>query len=160
MSAVLKWDSNEWRKVRDANLLVWMCGNQSAVDVVVTLSTIAETWDDLYDGDKKVPRDRLNEALSMALVKLQVNAFYKSNEAIFWSLTVAAINAWMDANELQESNLRQERMLAFHIRNFGYEIASMAAFRTGGWEHLRRVSLEMRRFFAHEDYDSWEHRHA
>lgn len=159
-SAILNWDSDEWRALRNEKLLVWMCGKQEAVDVVVALSTIAETWDDLYDADKSVAKDRLNQAFVLMLVKLQTNEFYKSNEALFYALTVTAINAWMDANELQGSNLNSERMMAFYLRNFGIEIAMLAAFRCGGFDHLRKVSLGIRKFFAHEDFAGWDANHG
>ena len=160
MSAVLAWDSEEWRRVRNAKLLGWMNGNAEAVDTVLALSTIAETWDDLHDGDKQPTRERINEAFTLALVHLQLNAFYKANEAIFFGLIVASINAWLDANHLQGSSRTSERLMAFSLRNIGHEITMAAAFRAGGWEHLRRVSLEMRTFFAHESFDTWEHRHG
>ena len=137
-----------------------MNGNVQAVETVIALSSIAETWDDLHDGDKPVEKARLNAAFVDALVKLQVNEFYKANEAIFYALTVAAINAWMDANELQSSDAVDERMMAFYLRNFGHEITMMAVFRAGGWEHLRRVSLDIRMFFVHEHFAGWEFRHA
>ena len=160
MSAVLQWDSDDWRNVRNEKLLGWMCGNRAAVDTVIGLSTIAETWDDLHDGDNPPTKDRINEAFVLALVKLQINEFYKANEAIFYALTVSAINAWMDANELQKSGDTHKRMLAYHLRNYGREITLMAVYRAGGWDHLRRVSLELRAFFEHETFESWEHRHV
>lgn len=153
------WDSSEWRKLRDEKLLAWMNGNVQAVETVIALSSIAETWDDLHDGDKPVESGRISAAFINALVKLQVNEFYKANEAIFYALTVAAINAWMDANELQRSRDAAHRMMAFYLRNFGHEITMMAVFRAGGWEHLRSVSLEIRLFFEHEVFQDWEHRH-
>jgi hypothetical protein len=160
MSAVLEWDSEDWRRLRNEKLLGWMRGNAQAVDTVIALSTIAETWDDLHDGDNQPSKDRINKAFTLALVKLQVNEFYKANEALFYALTVTAINAWMDANELQNSENVNERMMAFGLRNLGHEITMLAVFRATNWEQLRSVSLEIRRFFVHETYYSWEHRHA
>ena len=154
------WDSEEWRKVRDVKLLEWMCGNVQAVDTVIALSTIAETWDDLHDGDKPPSKARVNEAFTLALVKLQLNDFYKANEALLYSQIVTAINAWMDSNEMQHSQNDHHRMLAWFLRSIGHEIASLAAFRAGGWGHLRKVSLEMRIFFQHETFAEMERRHA
>ena len=157
---VLKWDSEAWRAMRNANLKAWMLGNVDAVDTVIGLSTIAETWDDLADGDVKPTVERVNEAFTLALITLQGNVFYKANEALFYSQIVTSVNAWMDANELQGSRVKHERMMAFFLRNIGQEIAQLAAFRVGGWEHMRKVSIEMRRFFFHETFDSWSDRHA
>jgi hypothetical protein len=155
----VKWDSEPWRELRDANLLRWMAGNADAVACFVALSTICETWDDLVDRDKPVGDAQINEAFTLALINLQVNPFYKANEALLYALIVAGTNAWMDANALQSSPDVKWRMLAFYLRNTAYELASICAFRAGGWQHLRAISLEMRQFFAHESYAEWEHRH-
>lgn len=160
MSAALKWDSDQWRRQRDANLQRWLLGNVEAVNTVVAISSIAETWDDLADGDNPPSLERINQTFILALVKLQVNDFYKANEALFYSQIVTAINAWMDANEFQKSASEHERMYAWFLRSLGHEITHLAAFRVGGWEHMRKLSLEMRRFFQHETFQTWEHRHA
>ena len=160
MTAVLQWDSEDWRRVRNVKMLEWMRGNAQAVDTVLALSTIAETWDDLHDGDKTPSKERVNEAFTLALVKLQVNEFYKANESLFYALIITSINAWMDANALQNSPNENHRMMAFYLRNFGHELTMLAVFRAGGWEHLRRVSLEIRLFFENGTYQDWEHRHA
>ncbi|HLC08972.1 MAG TPA: hypothetical protein VJK06_06775 [Methyloceanibacter sp.] len=157
--APLKWDSVEWRQHRDERLLGWMKGNVDAVNTVIALSTIAETWDDLHD-DEAPSKDRINAAFTLALVKLQVNDFYKANEALFFSQIVTSINGWMDANELQSSASESERMHAWFLRSLGHEITHLAAFRVGGWEHMRKVSMEMRHFFMHERFDEWEYRHV
>lgn len=159
-SPALAWDSDAWRKLRNAKLLDWMAGNANAVATVLALSTIAETWDDLYDGDNPPDRARVNEAFTLALVELQANDFYMANMAIFYGLVVATINAWMDSNALAKSADRRDRMLAYHLRNFGHEITCVAAFRAGGWDHLRRVSLEIRAFFANDDFDLWDANHG
>ena len=155
-----RWDTPEWRTERDAKLLAWMCGNKDAVDTVLALSTIAEVWDDLYDGDKPTPKEMVNRAFSLALVDLQVNEFYKANEALFYALTVTSINGWLDANEWQRSVAERERMTAFYLRNLGIEIVMLAVFRAGGWEHLRKVSLEIRSYFDHEEFKHWNLEHA
>lgn len=160
MSNSKQWDTPEWRTERDAKLLAWMCGNQAAVDTVLALSTIAEVWDDLHDGDKTTPKELVNRAFTLALVKLQMNDFYKANEALFYALTVTSVNAWLDANEWQKSDEERKRMMAFYLRNLGIEIVMLAVFRAGGWEHLRAVSLEIREFFAHEDFQTWSLEHA
>lgn len=155
-----EWDSPEWRVIRNREMLKWMNGNQNAVDCVVGLSRISETWDDLIDRDKEVGPEAINQAFVTAAIDLQVNPFYKENESLFFAMNVTGINAWMDATKLEKSDDKKWRMLSFYIRNFAYEIMTIAAFRAGGWEHLRKVSLEMRQFCAHESYDQWEFSHA
>lgn len=155
----MEWDSESWRDLRNANLLRWMLGNADAVECVVALSAISETWDDLIDRDKPIHAEQVNDCFVRALITLQVNPFFKANESLFYAIIVAGSNAWMDANQMQADPDAKWRMLAFYLRNTSYEIANLAAFRVGGWDHLRSISLEMRKFFSHESYDEWEHRH-
>lgn len=151
----MNWDSPDWRKARDAKVLHWMCGNEDAVRVCVQTSHIAEVWDDLKDGDKKPTEREIAHAFESMMIRLQTNPFYLQNHAMLTAIIVVAINAWHDANawENEEGWKRQD---AFYLRNMGIEIATMCAFLTGGYDHLRRVSAEMREFFHHETYEAWK----
>ena len=151
-------NKSDWLALRDERMLSWMAGNKEAVDAVNTICSICDVWDDLVDKDKPVGADEINAAFTRALIGLQMNAFYKNHEKLFFPLIVTGINAWMDANALQVNTSPKWRMLAFYIRTFGFEIAHLAAFLCGGWEHLRTISLEMRMFFETESYSEWEHR--
>lgn len=150
----------DWLALRDEKMLAWMLGNADAVAAVHTITEICDVWDDLIDKDVPVTNAQVNEAFTKALIGLQLNRFYKANEAYFFPLIVTGINAWLDANTLQKDTSEKWRMLAFYIRTFGFEICHLAVFLVGGWEHLRRVSLDMRQFFERESYPEWEHRHG
>jgi hypothetical protein len=52
------------------------------------------------------------------------------------------------------------RNLAFHIRNLGIELYIATAFLLGGYDYMRKVSLEIRTFFAFETFEEWELNHA
>jgi len=151
---------DDWLVIRDEKMLAWMAGDQQAVEAVNTICSICDVWDDLVDKDKEVSEADVNAAFTKALIGLQMNGFYKRHEPYFFPLLVTGINAWLDANALQASPSDKWRMLAFYIRTFGFEIAHLAAFLAGGWDHLRKVSLEMRMFFETESYSEWEHRHG
>lgn len=153
-----EWDSIAWRKDRDSNLRKWMKGNLFAVDTVIQLSSISETWDDLIDKDVPVGPDRVNEMLTTVLVRLTNNPFYNAYQTQFMITTMIGINAWMDANSLELAPTPKERALAFYIRNYCYEVTSVACFCATDWDWLRSVSLEMRMFFQHESYFTWEKR--
>lgn len=153
-----KWDSIEWRKQRDEKLRFWLKGNLFACDCIVQLSTVSETWDDLVDKDREVSNKEIDEAFSILLVRLQNNPFYLQFQTQLMAITLLGINAWMDANALEKADTEKERALAFYIRNYCYELTSAAAFFVGGWDWLRSISLEMRMFFQHESYFTWEKR--
>lgn len=161
MSAVaekLEWDSQAWRALRDRRLAEWLRGDADAVECFIQLSTISETWDDLIDRDKPVADAQIHEVFSCALIRLQTNRFFLANHAAIMSAVITGVNAWMDANELETRATEKERALAFYIRNYCYEMLSVMVFAVGGWDWLRKVSLEMRMFFQHESYGQWEKR--
>jgi hypothetical protein len=148
----------DWLALRDQKMLGWMAGNQEAVDAVNTICAICDVWDDLVDRDKPVSPEDINSAFTKAFIGLQLNSFYKRYESQYFAVVTVGINAWLDANELQKSSAEKWRMLAFYIRTFGFEISHLSAFLAGGWDHLRRVSMDMRMFFETESYPEWEHR--
>lgn len=158
--AVAEWDSEEWRRIRDDRLQAWMLGDQEAFRVALALSTIAETWDDLLDGDRKVSEDEINTAFIAALVGLQSNQFFVRHSASLLPLMIATINAYLDANRFEKADDEKLRMMAFHLRNMGVDITIAITLLVGGFDHMRAVSAEIRQFFAHESYREWEHRHC
>lgn len=151
----MEWDSPDFRTQRDVKLREWMLGNEEAMRVCVQTSHIAEVWDDLHDGDREPTEREIAHAFESAMIHLQTNPFYMANHAMLVGLIVLVTNAWHDANEMAESPREVERMMAFQIRNMGIEIAIMCAFLVGGYDHMRAVSLQIRRYFIHETYQEW-----
>lgn len=151
------WDSAAWRKVRDEKLQQWI-GAEGA-QCIVLLSTVSETWDDLVDG-VALSAEEVSNAFIISLVDLEINSFWQKYRNFMFPVLVVAINAWLDANELQESDKEKDRMLAFYIRNYCAELVQTAAFCVGGFAHMRKVSKHVRQFLNHETYFEWEHRHA
>ena len=157
-SNVLAWDSQEWRVVRDKHLSNWL--GEDGAKCVVMLSTIAETWDDLIDKDKDLTDEDISQAFILALIKLDLNPFWQQHKPFLYPLGVAAVNCWMDSEELLREGIPRSVMYSFYLRNFCVEMIIMAAFCVGGFSHMRKVSMEIRKFFAHESYFEWEHRHG
>lgn len=158
MGKALQFDTEDWRKVRDDHYRRWFKGDEYAVQTIHVLMNACEFWDDLIDQDAEITPDRVDIVFRGIFVDLTVNPFWQRTRAFLEPLIIMAINAWMDANELSKSNSEKERNLAFHIRNLPTELVMAVAFGVGGWEHMRSVSVEARRFFAHESFDEWEHR--
>ncbi len=152
MNSELKWDSQEWRIDRDERLLRWMRGNADAADCVVALSTVSELWDDLIDRDRPVSDEEIHKGFVSVLIGLNDNPFWNGFHVKLMPIVIVGTNAWLDANKLQQSGSDNDRMLGFYIRNYCYEIASMAAYCAGGWDWLRSISMEMREFFQHDGY--------
>ncbi len=125
----------------------------------MALSTVIEVWDDLIDRDREPTAGEVNNAFVLALFDLQVNPFFVRHRAYLLPLLMSAINAWMDSTQMERGADTHERMWAFFLKDAGRELFIQCAHLTGGFAHMRAVSLEMRRFFTHETYQDWEHRH-
>jgi len=69
-------------------------------------------------------------------------------------LIMASINGFHDSNEMCNSDEKRCRSLAFHTGHFGIEIHIATAFLLGGYDHMRKVSREIREFYAFEEFNN------
>jgi hypothetical protein len=149
------FDTPAWRERRDAHLEVWLKGDQDAIALVQMLGNLSEFWDDLIDRDKELTDVRVHLALTTAVLQLPGNPWWGQAQVCLHPILVVAINAWMDANVLQRREASHDRMLAFFLRDMVHEIVTMMTYLVGGWEHLRKHSLEIREFLFHETFEEW-----
>jgi len=124
-------------------------GHRSAVLFCELLFRISQVMDDIYDGDKEVSRRDFTEMMWEALVELPSNEFYMSNFAVLQPLVRSALNDWYDANELEHSG-EHDQSIAFILRDQLTGLVSQCAYLVGGYQWLRHVSAEVRRFFHDE----------
>lgn len=151
----MTYDSKEWRAERDEKLLGWFGGNRSALDFIVTLSSIAELWDDLVDGDKLPSRAEIDQIFIGALVVLPTNEFFNQNKSFFMPLILQAINAWRDSVELEKEGAKG-RAYALTLRDTHLLMAPMIVMLLRGEDAARKVSLEMWKYFtANDDPIAW-----
>lgn len=151
----MTYDSKEWRAERDEKLLGWFDGNRSALDFIVTLSSIAELWDDLVDGDKLPSRAEIDQIFIGALVVLPTNEFFNQNKSFFMPLIFQAINAWRDSVELEKEGAKG-RAYALTLRDTHLLMAPMIVMLLRGEDAARKVSLEMWKYFtANDDPIAW-----
>lgn len=145
----------DWIALRNANLLKWFNGNTSAVELLLILSRISETWDDLVDQDREVTESELERCFWAALVELPCNQFFAENKTALMPLIVASINSWLDSNKLARGD-KTDRTHAFTLTRMDIQIAQHIALLTGGYDHMRDVSVPMWKFFtSHDDADTW-----
>jgi hypothetical protein len=145
---------DEWLKEREQNKLRWFCDNVHAVMFISDFMNIIELWDDLIDKDVSLTDEDINDGFERMMIGLNINPFFVTNRNHLMPLIIHTINAYHDSEILKKGNKR-EMFLAFSLRNFGLELYQACAFITGGYEHLRKVSPEIRSFFCFEDYDEW-----
>lgn len=143
------FDSPEWRTARDSHLRAWLLGNTHAVDFILQLGEVAEVWDDLIDGDP-VPPDRLHGAFVTALFELTGNPFFCQHSLYLRPLMMAGMNAWLDSVELEKREDSWSRIWAYSLRDYYMELVPACAMLVGDYNHMRRVSIEVREFFQAE----------
>lgn len=148
------YDSPEWQAERDA-LLMEHVRDENAVRYLKTLFHIAEVWDDLADGDKAVPVDRVHSAFMAALIALPSNPFFVQHQQSLLPLMITGINTWHDANRLQGGSIT-DAALAYVLRDWHCEIASFVVFLLHGGVAMQGFSSVWREFhMRHESFDQF-----
>lgn len=151
----MTFDSPSWRTLRDAKLLEWFGGNQSAVDFVVAISSIAELWDDLTDRDQEISQEAIDSAMWHMLVTLPSNDFFNQHKSFFMPLIIQSIHAWKDSLEL-EKGTPDDRAYALTLRILALQITPMVVTILRGPQAARQMSIESWRFFtAHDNAINW-----
>jgi hypothetical protein len=147
--------SQEWCEKRDLKHADWFLGNVQACDFIHTVMSAIEFTDDLIDKDKPIDNDIIMRNMMALLIRLPNNDFFINNRQHMSVILIHAASAFIDSEALKTSEDERHKLLAFHLRNFALELYHATAFCVGGWEHLRKVSVEMREFFAVETYKEW-----
>ena len=149
-----KFDSAPWREQRDQLLAQWMLGNLSAVDFLLLMFQVAETWDDLIDGDEVSP-EKINQAFILALYTLPTNTFWETNKVKLLPVILTGINAWLDSNQLEKRSDPHSKVWAYALRDWYMELVAATAECIGGFGHMRTVSLAARSFFQAETLEEY-----
>jgi hypothetical protein len=150
----MEFDSAEWREKRNVLLRKWFCGNEDAVRLVITLGQIAETWDDLIDGDP-VSKEDIHTAFMYALFVLPENPVWAAHRARLAPVLLAGVNAWMDSLTLEHREDTHSKVWAYALRDWYMEVVPAVACCIGGFELMRVVSLPAREFFQAETFEDY-----
>ena len=144
------FDSPTWRDKRNAKLLEWFGGNQSAVDFMVAVSSLCELWDDLDDKDKEIPQADSDQAMWNALVTLPTNEFFNQHKSFFMPLIIAGINAYKDSREMEKGD-SNDRAYALTLRLLGLQLPAMIVTVLRGPEAARKMSVDCWRWATSHD---------
>ena len=140
-----------------ATLMEVLRNDVAAVELCQLFGQISQIWDDLVDGDKQVSAEEINRAFVAALVHIPVNPFYNAHFVILQPLVCAAINAWLDSNDLPDTDIPNRNVQAYVLRDRLQEFVLACARIVGGWAWMRQVSLTVRReFTSRETLDEFE----
>ena len=149
-----EFDSQPWRQVRDAQLMVWL-GDASAVHYVQMVGEASEFFDDLVDKDKPISDGWIVSMMYKLLIDMHVNPFFSRYKNELVPIMSVAINAWLDANNLERGTDTQVSR-AYVLRDLTIEILLHSIQLMRGRDHMRAVSLEVREFFLHESLDEYK----
>ena len=131
---------------------------QHDVNAMAFLSIVmdaVEIWDDLIDKDKPVANADTNRVFINLLFWLPQNKFFDLNKAYLLPIIMTCINAWMDSDALKETKEERNLLAAWWLKQMGVELYGAVAFLTGGFEHMRAISMESRSVLAHEDFSDY-----
>ena len=145
--------TDEWQVQCHKNFKRWLLGNESANQFIECFYDAVELWDDLIDKDVFITDDHINRAFTSLMFTLPSNDWFIENRRYYLPLIMTSINAFHDANVLANSEQKRLRNLAFHIRNIGIEVLIATTLLLGGYEYMRKVSREIREFFAFESFE-------
>lgn len=95
-------------------------GVQPAIDLIHDAWSHCEVWDDLVDKDKDVSADQVNKLMKWALFDVHQNPVFQSTPQLHFLLRVVVAN-WLAANELEKSEIREERVTAYTLRCAPYD---------------------------------------
>lgn len=130
-------------------LLRVLKGNAAAVDFCEAVFRISQIADDLFDGDKPVAPEIIEEVFWRCLVQLPKQPFYTANFQALQPLIENAFICWMTANQLERGN-EHDKSISFVLRDEVGAIAVHVAYLVGGYYWGKKVAPEIRRFIHDE----------
>jgi hypothetical protein len=129
-------------------------GNQDAVRFCQIIFRVSQVWDDLIDGDPVLPED-INKTFWQLLIELPVNPFYRLHFNHLQPLLSQYIIDWLDANTMEKDGEEGQNM-AFVLRDSVSSLAIQCALLIGGYDYMRKVSVEIRRFIFDDTLDEYK----
>lgn len=127
-------------------------GDQHAINFIDMFMSTIEIWDDLIDKDKPVSAEDINTVFTNLLFWLPQNLFFEKYKSYLLPIIMTTINTWHDSNYLGSEEDIRSKQEAWYLKQFGIEMFSAVAFLIGGFEHMRDVSLKIRKIVRHEDF--------
>lgn len=149
-----------WLTRRDALRRTVCQGDLSALEFLSIMMDAVEVWDDLYDGDKPVPRHVLQRTFVNLLFWLPQNQFFRAHQGYLLPIIMTCVNAWLDANDLEEEGSRESLTSAWYLKQFGIELYPAIAFLKGGFGLARQVGPEVRELLRHEPLEDYLKEHS
>lgn len=125
-------------------------GNKDAAEYLSGFAFVCRVFDDLIDKDYEVLDENIYRAFFYLMAGFWVNPFFSRNFRMLVPLHIVACNTFMDSNTWAKDPDELRKIYAHVLKDFVNELFGMVAFLTGGYGHMRKVSLIIREAFLEE----------
>ena len=124
-------------------------GNKDAENYLADFAYACRVFDDLIDKDHEVTDKQIYKAFFILMAGLWMNPFFRRNFLTLISVHIVSINTFIDSNKWEKES-GTKSLYAHVIKDSVDELFGVVAFLTGGYHHMRKVSLIMREVFLEE----------
>ena len=139
--------------------LEWFGGNEDALRFYRMLVDLAHAWDDVVDGDRKVPEIEINNAFLIALVYLPANRFYQSIQYQVLPMWLTVVSAYEAANKFEREKDAHGVEIAHTLRYAAGNIVAYAIHACVGPDKAREYIPEMWKAVVFERYEEYRKEH-
>jgi hypothetical protein len=139
--------------------LEWFGGNEDALRFYRMLVDLSHAWDDVVDGDRKVPEIELNNAFLIALVYLPANRFYQSIQYQILPMWLTVVSAYEAANKFEREKDPHGVEIAHTLRYAAGNIIAYAIHVCVGPDKAREYVPEMWKAVVFERYEEYRKEH-
>ena len=126
-------------------LAMYALNDKAAAALLWSLYTASQLADDIADCDQ--PPHRITEVLRILGVDVPKNPFFRAHADVLVATLAQVIDAWEWSNEHEEDPDKNNRILAYGLKDAAIMYLRQVAFLVGGHEHARQVFYDAIRFF-------------
>lgn len=127
------------------NLCKEIClDDEDALDFLINLSKVFRFADDLFDGDYEFFSEEFDSLMTTLLFEFSRNEFYKKNRDALEAHIFVSWNAWQASNHFSKNGNRFEKIYAWFLRDYCFEIEHLVAWLVGGYKHAKTMNLKIR----------------
>lgn len=127
-------------------------GDPDALVFILAFHGFAHRIDDFVDGEAALGPEELIELLMLAN-SLYSTPFYLANAPRLSGVVAGIANTYLDSVAWEKDMVEWKRKVADTIRLCGNDMVTAVAFITGGFTHMRKLSLRLREFAWHSQHE-------
>lgn len=133
--------------------------DKDAYEFVSNLWSFVVVWDDAVDQDKAETPEEINRAMIWGLLGIQESPFYQKHVTALRPALYGMIASWLVANKFEETKVTPLLEQAYFLRCSPFEVFSLVAFLTGGFEKMLEAIEYFRGSFREDSLASYLKEH-